>query len=288
MPPVLLSVIAGCLLLKTRMILAHAPDAPTWISWNYTLAPRFADAFNDGLWRAFLFDGANIYNPVIWTMKYEFIGSMITFSTCLIGANMRRRGILYLVLSIALLTGVHMGIYYVLFIGGIWLADGHKKPHPPIANFALGVAALWLGGYKDGSSWHVPLAWLHLSLNGNATPAYNLCNALGAFVIVMVVLQTESLAKCLTMLKELGRRSFSLYLIHFPILATVGLMIYREARQSVGDNFAGLIASSLVIIVSYVASGFYATWIDDTAIKASRRFAALVVQNRASGSSSDV
>ncbi|WP_454825897.1 acyltransferase family protein [Paraburkholderia xenovorans] len=271
MPPVLLSLLIGYAMLKAGLILAHEKDAPTWISWTYSLTPVLQTAVYDGLFRAFLSDKAYVYNPVTWTMRYEFLGSLLTFSFCALCVGFKRRWILYIAVICVLMFTVPAGIYYALFIAGIWLADiSLRKTPAPIALGVLLIAA-WLGGATPGSTSHADLEILSVSLNGYPTDFVHVANAIASILIVWVVLTSDLMAAFFAFFHELGRRSFSIYLIHFPILASVGLFVFRKtyAHFPLHHSLSAAVACAVTLVASYVASGLYATWIDGMSIRLS-------------------
>lgn len=58
--------------------------------WNFT--PNFFDALQQGTWGIFA-TGEDSYNPVLWTMMFEFIGSMIIFFVLSLFGGMKHRRI---------------------------------------------------------------------------------------------------------------------------------------------------------------------------------------------------
>ena len=58
------------------------------------------------------------YNPVLWTIQLEFIGSFLVFGVCFLFASSKYRWLVYLALIIAF-----MNVWLFGFITGMILAD---------------------------------------------------------------------------------------------------------------------------------------------------------------------
>jgi peptidoglycan/LPS O-acetylase OafA/YrhL len=72
-------------------------------------------------------EGKAYYNPVLWTMKYELIGSFIVFILLPLVVRIRNELLIYLLYSIMLLAvTLTLEISYVAFI----LGKSGSDPHP--------------------------------------------------------------------------------------------------------------------------------------------------------------
>jgi peptidoglycan/LPS O-acetylase OafA/YrhL len=203
-------------------------------------------------------------------MRFEFLGSLLTFSICLVGANFHRRWILYLSVCALFILEVHEGYFYCLFVAGIWMADVGPKRLNAIPSLIILALSVWIGGFRHKSLSHLPLENLTFVANGVPINAYFICSSIAGALIVAVVLWWDVAGRLAGHFNELGRRSFSLYLIHFPVLGTVGIWIYRTVGARIPDNtIPALCASTAVIAVSYVLSGLFAAWIDEPAMRMS-------------------
>lgn len=72
-------------------------------------------------------------------------------------------------------------------------------------------------------------------------------------------------------LTEMGRRSFSIYLLHFPIAEFVGTVFRNKAAPYVGLPAALAIAFGIVVVSAYVLAWFTWVYIEQTGIDAGRR-----------------
>jgi peptidoglycan/LPS O-acetylase OafA/YrhL len=275
MPPVLASVMIGYVLLACGAVLVHDPRTPTWLSWTFREPPSLSAALSDGLWKAYLTEGAASYNPPGWTMQYEFLGSLLTFAICLMTAGLTRRWILYMATIIALLATLPMGIYYVLFVCGIWIADSKNLRISTMQSVALIALSCCLGGSTAGSMSHDVFWFLRININGHVTQYPQIAQALASIIVVKTVLSNERIAAFFARFAELGRRSFSLYLIHFLVLSSAGMWTYFKlgGENAPVNGGAAAAASAVVIVLSYVAAGWFAALFDAPAIRYSRAVA---------------
>jgi peptidoglycan/LPS O-acetylase OafA/YrhL len=251
--------------------MVHEPGAPIWSTSTYGSQPSFLRTLEDGLWRVYFKDDTNAYNPVMWTMKIEFLGSMLTFGLALLVSRLRFRFAIYALVLLAILATVKDGVYYCLFVVGIALADANPRAIKTLPAAAILALAVWLGGYRDGSTSHAPLGLLRLDIDGTITDTYHLCNAISGALIVYLALCSSPMAMMLAKFKEIGRRSFSLYLTHFAVLGSLGITAYLKLKSAGwGDDSAAIAAAIVTCALSYIVAGWYATWIDAKSVQASR------------------
>jgi peptidoglycan/LPS O-acetylase OafA/YrhL len=75
--------------------------------------------------------------------------------------------------------------------------------------------------------------------------------------------------------RRLGRLSFSIYLLHFPILFTLGCLIFVNAPTVVPHGTSVAIVFILLIGITLLAALLFERWIDRPAIALSRRAGAI-------------
>ncbi len=184
------------------------------------------------------------YDPPVWTIAIEFTGSILVFALLIL---------LSLVLprwraAVLIVTGLgFLWIYQwamACFVAGLILAmndsrtmdKGFPSESRKVAYNAIFLTGWWLlcqvsaGGVEAAES--VPgWGWL-LSILPSAYRSgeyFRFWDAIGAVLVVFATLRLDWLQKFfdLRSLRFLGRVSFSLYLIHIPLLWTVGDRIAR-------------------------------------------------------------
>ncbi len=141
---------------------------------------------------------------------------------------------------------------YATFPCGVALAallprEQNKLPGWAVA--ALIVAAIYLFGFSDADlGAFVPLARV---LKNNVVPADIIASVL---VIVAIELAPDTFRKRLSgrLAERLGALSFPLYLIHFPVLCSLGCAVLVSA--STWGTYANIIAAAATIIGSVLAA----------------------------------
>ena len=87
-------------------------------------------ALYEGAVGVFIHDGPHPFNSVLWTMKYEFIGSFMVFMVAYIFGTSKNRAFVYAALLLALVNTWYLG-----FIVGMVLADLYVNKESMITYF---------------------------------------------------------------------------------------------------------------------------------------------------------
>ena len=204
----------------------QASGVNPWLSTAFiTHQPvSLARALSDGLAGVYL-TGTSFFNSVVWTMKIEFFGSVLIYLVYGL-APTRLRG---LGLALIAATAVRNPFYLGFALGGS-LREIRNAGHIPSSRWAWPAlaAALALTTWPAGRT---PIGFALL--------------ATAAALIVLTVLLAPSLQTALETAAPqfLGRISFSLYLVHAPLVVTVMAWYQLRAPGPPGLKFAvGLLA----------------------------------------------
>jgi peptidoglycan/LPS O-acetylase OafA/YrhL len=251
---------------------------------------------SDGLWNAMLagYQGMSVFspwpalaaqlglnpiasamNPPMWTLHVEFWGSMLLI---LLARSYRRLPPLLFWLGFVLLAWIAGTGHFLLFLAGF----GLYQLHQPLLRWRHGVAP-WMGGLLVAAglavcaSKQLPLLsliwerWGHAGLL-SAESDFHWQSQVGALLVFFGVLLCAPLRQLLDHRATLwlGRLSFSIYLLHFPILMTVGCLIFSQLAP---------LSYGLACAVSLLAGGgltilcaqYFERWIDRQSVAASRR-----------------
>jgi peptidoglycan/LPS O-acetylase OafA/YrhL len=189
------------------------------------------------------------YDPPAWTMAIEFRGSMLVFSMLAVAALVPRWR-----LSLFSISGLFVFAIYqwsmACFMGGVVLAIndldgidlsllGHRfsKQAINVGYNTLFVLSWWIlcqpAGKRDAEGSYATPGWYYMTMlippNYYNDEYWRFWNSIGAVILVYTVLRLKWLQSFFTtrVLKYLGRVSFSLYLLHIPIVWTAGDRICR-------------------------------------------------------------
>ena len=279
MPPAAISVFAAYLLLRFHAFTAMSAEHITgsiWLENKWTFLPHLHDALYQAFVGAFFNMDVPSYNPLLWTMTIEFLGSMLIFAVAAIVGAKAKRWLVY-----AGLVVLFSRTYFLGFIVGLILADYLSHPgtiaririKEPYLILLVGMGLL-LGSYPsdlrpDLSPWYRHLIFF----NFNSLELMIFWHTLGAAMVVGGLLVWTRAKQALShpWLVKLGKMSFSLYLTHMIILCSAGTAMFTAFYNhhfGYRDSFllTCLLTGILILGVSYL----YTRWVDGPSIRYSR------------------
>lgn len=187
------------------------------------------------------FAPAFTYDSVLWTMEVEFFGSMFVFGFLFLLGSSSLRYYAYVALLPALLLAGRT--YTIDFLLGIMLCDLIVNRSPPF-RFPLWLSLLLVGtGLFFGG---LRAEWLSL-------PGAPYWDSIGAVLVIVGIACSPNLQNLLhkRCFAFLGRISFSLYLVHWPILMSLGCGLYLLMRDvGLTHDESALIGGSAYLIAS--------------------------------------
>jgi peptidoglycan/LPS O-acetylase OafA/YrhL len=207
-----------------------------------------------------LFLGDNQYNSVLWSMKLEFIGSMLLFGFLLIGHKLKPKWILF---SIAFILAFYLGYYYyIAFIFGYGLCylDQNKKLNISSVPLKLILLVIAIMCCSFPAAWQYWDTSVYGFMHFMAIDLYTFYHVLGSGILLLLIIQHQPSINFLSSkpIMFLGKISFPMYLFHVLILVLVTNPLFRSLFPLIGYNFAFIVSVifTLPIIagVSYMAN----------------------------------
>jgi peptidoglycan/LPS O-acetylase OafA/YrhL len=211
------------------------------------------------------------FNAPFWTLHIELWGSFLVMALV---AIRRASGKLYRVSLIAtpFLFWSHP---LMLFVAGHLLADFAMRPRgkstwrslAAAASLALGIALCcsrdWLA-VNSLRLWLTPGA-----VRGN--DLFHFQSQLGALFVYLAVLASARLQHWLSLrpFQRLGRLSFSVYLVHVPVLFTISCATFL-ALLPLGYGTAVAVAGVVGIVVTTLFAVVFERWVDGVAVRVAR------------------
>jgi peptidoglycan/LPS O-acetylase OafA/YrhL len=245
-----------------------------WLSQEWQtpngVAFFFKDVFLNGLllgyketsvWRmlgsTFTFDSIyTSYIPPMWTLSIEFIGSILV----LIWTMIYRKSIYAWLVVVALSSVFFFFTHFICFaIGhllGATMRDGRLMKFPWLISIALISVGflicvgseIWtsfdiLDGCKNASFFSLP-----------CTPKFQ--QTIGATLLFLGIVSFEPAIKILSLpsLKRLGDLSFSIYLIHWPVLIGFGSFLFLSVQNTIGIFTAKILCALFVASAAYLVA----------------------------------
>lgn len=226
----------------------------------YNFVPSFKMALREGLWGMyFSYDQVNSYNPVLWTMEYELKGSVLIFAFLSLFGVIKNRVYIY-----AVLIMISFDTLYLPFIFGVMISDlmysaecekyrEYLKARV-LFQCCIFIAGIFLYFYALDST-----VSLYGRLQFGLFEAYNIpveqfYHIIGASMIIFAIFHLEILQRffSLKFFTIIGKYSFSLYLIHAPILLSVGGFVFLSMVNhglSLAVSILGGVLSAILITV---------------------------------------
>lgn len=163
------------------------------------------------------------YNPVVWTMKVELIGSLVIYVVYKAVPGQFRVPVLIAGILFAFIEDGTNGYLFGFFAGALLYEHWARgRGFPVAALWAALAAGLAFGSLPFAAPRGPGYEWLYLAFDPVSSPDMSIRN-IGAILLLAGVLYLPGpRALMATMIPRfLGRISFALYLVHFPILCTV-------------------------------------------------------------------
>ena len=216
------------------------------------------------MWRSLILGEGN-FNPVYWSLKTEFIGSIYLLLFYI--AKPKGHNVLFLSLVIILIYTLNektpIFLYAILLGSLLNTISIPKKLH-----LLLFIAGLFFGAFQDGNAFyntfpHV-LPWHRQSFYGS----------LGALLITAPIVHGFGTKFFQSRpLQFLGTISFPLYLLHFTVLASFSCWLYLVLPQHPLTLCLNL---ALYLLISIGLSVVFEKYIDQPAIRFSHWVSSLL------------
>ncbi|SFJ59737.1 Peptidoglycan/LPS O-acetylase OafA/YrhL, contains acyltransferase and SGNH-hydrolase domains [Paenibacillus sp. UNC496MF] len=228
----------------SKLTLATMPDP-----WSVT--PTLAEVAWQTIWHTF-FSYGMAYNPVLWTMTYEWFGSLSVFAVLLAFGGSRRHGWrLARLLAYAGGIGLSWNTYYLGFWLGMIACDWSPsrdrsasagRSGAPLRNLlrrsgiaagTLGAVGFYLGSYPYVSPPGPWYDWLPVGQGFPLDPTG--CRIWGSFLLLLGLLLSPRVQHLLTgrAMRMLGRLSFSVYLVHFAVLCSWSSWLFARLHSAI-------------------------------------------------------
>lgn len=211
--------------------------------------------------------GSDYIGP-FWTIKYEFLGYILTLFLAMTLKDNKYRRFIYIgaAIIIAILSKFKfplVDMYYIVFIMGLFVADLRfnqketilSKYYSNFLNSKLCLILCYVIGtyFSCCTMFRTPLYSWWFSI-----PVINksLLRGAGMVIIIFAFTQTKAIQKVLSWkpLLALGKCSFETYAIHWPLMLTLEAYLFIVFREKMSYIFSALLAFFITVPIIYLAS----------------------------------
>jgi peptidoglycan/LPS O-acetylase OafA/YrhL len=226
--PIGVSCLVTYLLYKSELVYnlraAQIVDRPDWMGTWLNPAPNIADAVKYALVRVYRQPtAAQALNPFLWTMHFEMLGSLLIFGTLLLFSKLRAPW-LVIAAVFALTVGTWEFGFYACFLAGLVLAGLRAKgafvnaQKSPLAAAASGCVIAIVAVLDGLSHW---------------TDVGRIWTPLLSVILVAAIFCNRRICSMFTSRFSiwLGKISFPLYLVQFPIIISITSFAICYARR---------------------------------------------------------
>lgn len=264
--PVLGSVMLAFCLARLGLYRIDDTVALTKSHWLENLAIAdlsFAHALRDGFYGV-VFLGHDQFNTVFWTMQTEFVGSMAIFAYRMLSFPGWRRlmmAAVYVALAAALSPTAWP--YYLAFLLGSHI-DGWLRPMSTWKKGAVLALAVYLASI-DAS----PMFWPFNAVPLDDVIRSALWSVFAGFLVVYAV-RAGALSGLLLSrpVQFLGRISYPLYLVHAPIILSLGCGVFvTGAHAGLPRSLAAAASMAICLPVVIALAAIFERWLDQPAIR---------------------
>lgn len=239
----------------------------------YNFKPDFLLALKSGIWDAFFdFKTKDSYNIVLWTMNPELYGSFFCF---ILFAVFKTRPNRYFIFLFFALTSLFLEYYWlVTFILSYMLCDIDHT-----SNRLKKISAYLIKHIFSKWYFCVTILLLLIIINGFGQQYYSawvkiFVSAVFVFTVMNSIFLSDFFSR--KILVWTGKISFSLYLIHIPVIYSLTCYLYMHIGLS--HTYNALISSVITIIFVLAAAVVYTKFIDRPATVFSNKIANIFVK----------
>jgi peptidoglycan/LPS O-acetylase OafA/YrhL len=231
-----------------------------------SFAPSLLGAVLEGSLFAFLRE-PDMYDPVLWTMHHEFLGSFVSFFLALMLWRARPTAAVWLLATAAVV--VHFTDPYLFaFVAGTglaWLMSRFTPHLSPCLALTSIIGGIFLFGYLEPRG-----SYAAFSLVRDASPMRFdriAVHTASGVMIIIGLLGNDRLGRSLATapFRLLGRLSFPVYLFHFPLLCSLACALFITLRPAVSLHMTLLLVAAayapLVVGVGYVFARVDEAWL---------------------------
>lgn len=246
------TVILGALMWNYGLFL-HGPSlnvtAPSpWLNgfwiWDFNFHTFFV-FFTKASFRT-----AFVYNPPLWTIRFELYGSLMVYAFLFLIGEYRFRFLVSILLIVLFKNSLYQGFWI-----GVLIADLNKhypfqyfKRFKSLYFYLLFILFIFFSSYPDSVTQEFLGSTIYSFLpdDKNFGGGYPMIAAVSVFILVLSSLRVKKYLSW-SLLRFLGGISYGLYAVHFLVLASLSARLFVAL-----NNYMGYGTSFLIVFISAI------------------------------------
>ena len=239
MYPILIVSMISYIFMKLKLFVCYFPDTSYFSEWalgHNSFIPNILDVIKISLCDLWKFNGTNAYVSFTWCMYAFLWGGYLCYAIAAITQNWK---VLYKLFFFVILCIAFYNTDLLLFIIGFYIADIYCE---------LDTISL---NNKISNLISIPIIILLIILGNNCITNYILKEISVALIFSIIICNSHFYHKILSTkpLKYLGRISWNIYLLQYPILFTFSCFVFQFIYRRSGMFTAEVLTVILTILV---------------------------------------
>jgi peptidoglycan/LPS O-acetylase OafA/YrhL len=206
-------------------------------------------------------------NAPSWSLHLELYGSLLLLGLVLLRACSTTAHLVAVAMC-AVLFGTHPMFLFVL---GHLCASLPEKPPRPLIGAALIILGLAMSGFKNWAFLETIRVAIASVSPASAPNLYQFQSQMAAIALFAGVLLSPMAQWALSSCQRLGQLSFSIYLLHFPILFTLVCAGFIPITAFAPEPVAVAITFIVFAAIVWLAADGFERWVDRPSVLLSRR-----------------
>ena len=257
MIPCAVSIFFSYIIYKAGLIYVTKLGVKTLQENLYTIPPTFIHALRTSVWSTlFNYDYYDSYNGPLWTIQREFYGSIFCFALFGVVGRNYKRGFIYLLLFLC--VGLLKMYWLNSFLFGYFLADYDFTPTNSLKVKQL-IARIntWIDTHQLLTVFAVLCAFIVCKMIIYKHIEWmDMINSFLCYLVILITFRIRVVSALMSrkVLTALGKVSFGIYVLHWPILCSFSSWLYlRHPDHNNAFIFLLFFLSlSLTILLSWI------------------------------------
>jgi peptidoglycan/LPS O-acetylase OafA/YrhL len=250
---------------KLRVVPAGTPEFNEgWLTRYHVANVTLKQTLRQGLFETFFaYDEQKSLNSALWTMSLELQGSFLIYASLALFGRLKQRWLILGILAVILFMRGEM--FLVCFMAGMALSGFHvSRGGASLFPWWLAIPMIFAGIYFGAQTQALSVRHIPSFFRGA-----DVWVSFGATITVLAVVFSAALKRLLELqpFHFLGRISFSLYLLHLPLIYSLGCFVFIKTRtHGMGSFPAFAWSAAATIISSMILAALMTLFVDEPAM----------------------